>query len=97
MKESRLQANIIQWLNALPETKAINPHGNQYTESGTPDILCVRNGRVYFFEVKTPAGRVSRIQEHRIAQWRTAGATAQVVRSLKEVKEILGEQSSEDE
>jgi len=89
MKESRLQANIIQWLNTLPNTKAINIHGNQFMEAGTPDIFCVRNGQAYLFEVKIPAGKVSRIQEHRIAQWRTAGATAQVVRSLDEVKETM--------
>lgn len=90
--ESRIVKKILDWLNDLDGgVKAIKIHGSQFMEAGTPDILCCMDGVIYWFEVKTEKGSVSKIQEKRIDEWREAGAKCHVVRSLADVQEIITE------
>lgn len=88
-QESRIVKRILDWLNDQPETKAIKIHGSQYMEAGTPDIYCCFRGHPYFFEVKTPSGHVSKIQEKRMEEWEDAGVSCYVVRSLENVQEVI--------
>lgn len=46
---------------------------------GIPDLLCLKDGRALFVEVKRPGGRTSPLQEYRIAQLRGLGFEVQVV------------------
>ncbi len=89
-KETQLTRRILLWLNQQPGVKAQKIHGSAYSQAGCPDLLVVALGRVLMLEVKTATGRVSKIQEHRMAQWRAAGAVAEVVRSLDDVKRLFG-------
>lgn len=58
--------------------------------SGIPDLIVVtQTGRVIFLEVKTPVGKLSRIQEYVIEQLKLHNAEAYVVISVDEVKNIL--------
>ncbi len=41
--------------------------------SGIPDILAIKNGKVFFIEVKTDNGKLSEIQKHRIQQIKENG------------------------
>lgn len=64
-------------------------HGSNMQRAGLPDLLAVKEGRAYFFEVKTEDGTVSRLQEHTIGQLRAVGAVAEVVRSVADVNNVL--------
>lgn len=38
------------------------------TKAGIPDLLCLKNGRTVFIEVKRPGGKVSELQRLRMAE-----------------------------
>lgn len=89
MKESTLRKNVLNYLNSLPQCKAIKIHGNAYTEAGTPDIAgCIR-GRAFFIELKVPGETPTLIQRKRISEWQAAGAVSGWATSLEEVVELL--------
>lgn len=89
MKESTLTRSIMAYLNGLPDCKAVKFHGSALTQAGTPDVLAVRNGHAIWLEVKTTTGKTTAIQDYRLDQWRQAGCTVAVVRSLAEVRRLL--------
>ncbi len=60
-------------------------HGSPYQRQGMPDLLVVKEGRAYFFEVKRPGQKPTPLQERRLLQCRQAGAGAKVVHSWIEV------------
>lgn len=64
-------------------------HGGPVQQAGIPDLLAVKDGRAYFFEVKTATGRLSPLQEHTLDKLRQFGAVAEMVRSVEEVEVIL--------
>lgn len=43
------------------------------TKAGIPDLLCLKNGRTVFIEVKRPGGKVSKLQEFRHEELRKQG------------------------
>ena len=81
---------ILKYLNSLSQCKAINIHGSVFSERGTPDITgCIR-GRSFWFECKRSIREKPRsIQIRRLAEYKRAGAIAECVSSVEEVKEIL--------
>jgi len=87
MKESRIQTKIIKWLDAQPNVWTVKTIVTNKT--GTPDILCCIDGRFVALEVKAAKGKPSKLQEYRIAEIRSAGGEAHIVRSLEEVKKLL--------
>lgn len=83
--ESKLQTKIIRYLNTVGKAiKLVSPSGR-----GHPDIMAIIDGKVWLFEVKTPTGVVSPLQEYQITEWRKHGANAYIVRSLEEVKSAI--------
>jgi|TARA_Y100000310_G_C20696911_1_gene826355 hypothetical protein len=79
-------------LNALPNCKAIKLHGSAWQEAGTPDILCVREGKPYLLECKINyknSRGATPLQQKRIREWCEAGATSTVVWSLHEAINII--------
>lgn len=60
---------------------------------GFSDLFGFRrsDGRIFFIEVKTPAGRVSPDQKHFIKQMRECGAIAGVARSVDDALKIIQE------
>ena len=91
MLEKDIVMSIMRYLRALPHCFCFKTHGGMYSAAGIPDILCCHNGIFYAFEVKTPAGRVTPLQESTIQKIRAAGGNAYVVRSVAEVRDILKE------
>ena len=87
--ESQIQAAILKFLRTLgPICWVIK--AAVCNERGVPDILCCYRGRFVGFEVKTAKGRISgpqRTQNERIA---AAGGRAVVVRSVADVRAVLG-------
>lgn len=57
--------------------------------AGMPDVIAIKNGRAYWFEVKGERGRVSPIQEHMLGTLRSYGCVAQVVRSVADVENAV--------
>lgn len=89
MAEAALQASMVRWLNRLPGCIArVNGPGPAHV-AGDPDIYGCLNGQTYVVEVKQVKGRLTRLQEHRLQQWRDAGAQATVARSLDELQAWL--------
>ena len=59
------------------------------TKAGIPDILLIRNGRVYWIELKTSRGTLSEQQKATGIDLRAAGSSWCVCRSVEEVEQRL--------
>jgi hypothetical protein len=51
---------------------------------GVPDLIIIRNGRVYGLELKTDSGRLTDIQRETMEAMRTAGAIVAVAHGVDE-------------
>ena len=51
--------------------------------AGVPDLIVIAPFGVYFLEVKTTTGRLTKLQEHQHERMRAAGALVYVVRSTE--------------
>ncbi len=90
MKESDIVRAILKYLKTVPHCYAWKEHGGMYGTSGIPDIIACIDGRFYGFEVKNEVGKPTALQEATIHKIQSAGGTALVVRSVDEVKHIIG-------
>ena len=90
MKESDIVKAIMRYLKSLPNCFAWKEHGGMYGTAGIPDIIACIDGKFYGFEVKTDIGKTTRLQDSITRTIKTAGGTAVVVRSVDDVKSILG-------
>lgn len=92
--ESSLIDAIKQYVRELHRQgepiKCIKIHGNQYTEAGTPDLHITWRGQSYWLEAKVGDNQPSRIQQVRLREWAAAGGIAGIVRSVEDVKAMLG-------
>ncbi len=89
-RENALTANIMRHLNSRPATRAIKVHGSALT-IGEPDIIACWKGRLLAIEVKTNrvGSKTSALQKWVLLEWRRAGATILVIRSLAQLKREL--------
>ena len=76
MSESTFQRKLIKEYEAKGWTviKLI-----QANKSGYPDLLCLMPDRVLFIEVKATKGKLSKVQEYRHQELRTAGFEVQTI------------------
>ena len=81
----------MKYLKTVPGCFSWKEHGGMYGTAGIPDIIACINGRFYAFEVKTPVGKTTALQDATIRKIRKCGGQAFVVRSVDEVKEILNQ------
>jgi Holliday junction resolvase len=49
------------------------------TMTGVPDVIAMKNGQFYMFEVKCPGGKVSAAQVGRMKEWQKQGAICYIV------------------
>ena len=89
MLEKDIVAAIMRWLKTVPRCFAWKEHIGMYGTAGIPDVICCLDGRFFAFEVKTPEGRLTKLQEHTIQTIKDAGGHAYVVRSVDDVKAVL--------
>ena len=87
MQEKTLQKNILKFC----KQQSIIAHKTDSSSSrGWPDLTVVMpSGRVIFVELKTPVGRLSKLQEHTHTQLRLNNAEVYVVRSLGEFESLI--------
>lgn len=88
MLEAPLTKSILHKLNKIDGCRARKIHGGGYG-AGWPDIIAVKNGHTIFLEVKTPRGKVSKLQAIELAAWHDAGATCAIIRSVNEALQII--------
>lgn len=86
-RENQLQSWAIAWLNMQSKTVARNcgADGSGHVE-GDPDVYGCVKGKMFHMEFKNEIGKLSKIQEHRLEQWRKAGAVCFVPRNRDDVR-----------
>lgn len=89
-RESAIVAAIMQALKPVPGLVVRKRSGSEMGTAGDPDLTGCYRGRHFELEVKASGGRVSRIQEVRLEEWRKAGAIIAVVHSAEEALAALG-------
>lgn len=89
-RESSIVAAIIQALKSVPDLVVRKRWGSEMAAAGDPDLTGCYRGRHFELEVKAPGGRLTRIQEVRLDEWRRAGAVVGVVHDAKEALTTLG-------
>lgn len=89
MKESEIIGKIRAYLKTVDCCFSWKEHGGQFGQAGIPDIICCYNGRFVAFEVKTDKGRPTVLQQVTINKIRQAGGTAEIVRSVDDVRAII--------
>jgi hypothetical protein len=80
----------MQALKSVPELVVRKRWGSEMAAAGDPDLTGCYCGRHFELEVKAPGGRLTRIQEVRLEEWREAGALVGVVHSTEEALSVLG-------
>ena len=89
MQERDITDAILRYLKTVQQCFAWKEHGGIYGTDGLPDIICCYRGRFVGIEVKTPTGKLTRLQETTIRRIKEAKGEAFKVTSVEEVKEIL--------
>jgi Holliday junction resolvase len=92
MLEKNIVNKILKYLKSLDGCFCFKHNG---LTAGIPDIICCYKGRFFAFEVKNETGRVTNLQKAIIEKLNRAGGVAVVVRSVDEVKLIIGGVSDE--
>lgn len=95
---SQIVTPAIEALNAIPRVWARRLHSGKVKvrgawmrlgEAGCPDLMAVVDGRVLFFEAKLPKELVTEVQLAEHGRIRRAGGTVHVVRSVREVLDVV--------
>lgn len=89
MTEKVITDKIMRFLKTVPHCFAWKEHGGAYGTAGLPDIICCINGGFIAFEVKTPSGKLTKLQEATIRKIHEAKGNAYKVTSVEETKSIL--------
>jgi hypothetical protein len=89
MLEKDIVNQIMRYLKTVPDCFAWKQHGGQFGTAGLPDIIICFSGRFVAFEVKTPSGKLTPLQESTLTKIKNAKGYACKVTSLQEVKEIM--------
>ena len=89
MNEKRIERRLVEGVKEAGGLclKFVSP-----SRAGVPDRLIITpSGKVVFVELKTSAGRLSKIQEHMINELKKRNADVRVLYGLQEVEEFLKE------
>jgi len=89
MTEKEITAAIMRYLKSVPECFCWKEHGGMYGTAGLPDIICCIKGRFVAFEVKTPSGRLTKLQEAAMRKIRDAKGEAFKVTSVGDVRAVI--------
>ena len=64
--------------------------GGTFQRSGIPDIIGCYHGRFFALELKAEKGKPSELQLYNIKKINEAGGIALIVRSVNDVKAVIG-------
>ena len=86
----------MRYLKTFSDCFAWKTHGDAYSRSGIPDIICCIGGKFVAFEVKTEIGKLSKLQKVTIAKIIKAKGIAIKVTSVEDVKTAIQNLLSEE-
>ena len=89
MKEADIVRAILKYLKTVPDCFAWKEHGGMWGTAGIPDIICCIGGKFVAFEVKTETGKTTALQEATSRKIHGCGGSAQIVRSVSEVRAVI--------
>lgn len=89
MTEKAIQSKILKFLKSEFPDAVIIKLSTESTFAGIPDIMMLNDSICYFFEVKRPKQNPTKLQSHIIERINAAGGIARVVRSIKDLKEVI--------
>jgi hypothetical protein len=89
MLEKEIVARIIRHLKTIDHCFAWKEHGGPHSTAGLPDVICCYHGQFLAFEVKTPKGKLTKLQEITLGKINAAKGHAFKVTSVEEVQEVL--------
>ncbi len=89
MLERDIVAQILRFLKTVDHCFAWKEHGGMYGTAGVPDIIACIHGRFVAFEVKTPSGKLTKLQEITMQRIKDAKGQAFKVTSAAEVAAII--------
>lgn len=94
MIESEIQAPIIKHLESsgyivIRMNAGKGRHNQRLSPAGTPDLLVIGHGRLFWIEVKTLTGEVSKVQRDMHDFLRENGQHVFICRSVEDVKKCL--------
>lgn len=87
-RESAFQAQVLRYLNSLPDCKAENVSGNAM-QSGRPDINGCYRGHAFKLELKVPDHKntTSKKQDLELRKWAAVGCSVGVIYSMRALKD----------
>lgn len=88
-RESTIVAAIIRALKPVSGLVVRKRWTGGMAAAGDPDLTGCYQGRHFEIEVKAPGGRLTRLQQTRLTEWRAAGAITGVVHSVAEALALL--------
>ena len=102
-QEDRIQIAILDYLEAVAPDAIVfavpNEGRRSYTTAarhkllgmvaGVPDLVLTHGGKAFFFEVKSPTGRLRPAQKLFLERAQASGARCAVVRSIDDVRAAL--------
>jgi len=86
-RESKIQSEILNYLKGIDDCQAVKIVAAN--RRGVPDIHICHKGRYIVLEVKTEIGELTTLQRVQLRSYKNAGAIAEVIRGLDEVKRII--------
>jgi len=86
--EKKIETQIRKWLK-MNGFYCWKNHGSQFTLSGMPDLMAVKDGRLFCIEVKATGKRATELQRSRLETLRGYGAIAFEADSLDIVADRL--------
>ncbi|GHU91449.1 hypothetical protein FACS1894217_14880 [Clostridia bacterium] len=89
MLEKTIVAAIMRYLRTVPNCFYWKEHGGAMGTAGLPDLICCINGRFVAFEVKTPVGKLTKLQEITIQRIKDAKGEAYKVTSVEDVRAVI--------
>lgn len=87
LTETTIVNSIMRYLKPLGFVMKL--HGSPMQMAGVPDILFIRDGRTYWFEVKQPGRQLGKLQAYRIKELLHHGCWAGMVHGKADVKRIV--------
>jgi penicillin-binding protein-related factor A (putative recombinase) len=80
-RESGIQRRTADLLNREFQQIVVRiKHGTAFAVVGDPDIYGCLKGRFFAFEVKNEKGQLTKIQQHRLQEFESAGALVGAIR-----------------
>lgn len=89
----RIELSKLGWITFRINVGKVKTKDNRWFDTGLPkgfsDLIALKNGQIVFLEAKSKTGKPSKYQINFINKMKENGFIAGVVRSMKDVKELM--------